>query len=67
MLILEGFVVFIEVFDFSIFSVTGWGIDLDYYDIEWFALEMNRDHSVIFEKERYTHLNAEFQKIVKER
>ena len=25
------------------------GIDLDYYDIEWFALEMNRDHPVIFE------------------
>ena len=25
------------------------GIDLDYHDIEWFALEMNRDHSVIFE------------------
>ena len=24
-------------------------IDLDYCDIEWFALEMNRDHSVIFE------------------
>ena len=24
-------------------------MDLDYYDIEWFALEMNRDHSVIFE------------------
>ena len=23
--------------------------DLDYCDIEWFALEMNRDHSVIFE------------------
>ena len=22
---------------------------LDYHDIEWFALEMNRDHSVIFE------------------
>ena len=22
---------------------------MDYYDIEWFALEMNRDHSVIFE------------------
>ena len=21
------------------FSVTGWGIDLDYCDIEWFALE----------------------------
>ena len=25
------------------------GIDLDYCDIEWFALERNRDHSVIFE------------------
>ena len=25
------------------------GIDLDYCDIEWFALETNRAHSVIFE------------------
>ena len=24
------------------------GIGLDYHDIEWFALKMNRDHSVIF-------------------
>ena len=24
---------------------------LDYYDIEWFALETNRDHSVVFEIE----------------
>ena len=24
-------------------------MDLDYYDIEWFALETNRDHSVVFE------------------
>ena len=31
------------------FSITGQGIDLDYCDIELFALEMNRDHSVIFE------------------
>ena len=23
-------------------------IDLDYCDIEWFALETNRDHSVVF-------------------
>ena len=36
-------------FNFSFFSVTDQGIDLDYHDIEWFALEMNRDHSVIFE------------------
>ena len=26
-----------------------WGIDLDYWDIEGFALEMNRDHSVVFD------------------
>ena len=25
------------------------GIDLDYCDVEWFALEMNQDLSVIFE------------------
>ena len=31
---------------FSFFSITGQAIDLDYCDIEWFALEMNRDHSV---------------------
>ena len=24
-------------------------IDLDYCNMEWFTLEMNRDHSVIFE------------------
>ena len=29
--------------------LTGWGIGLDYCDIECCALEMNRDHSVIFE------------------
>ena len=28
---------------------SGWGIDLDYCDIEWFVLEMNRDQSVVFE------------------
>ena len=38
MLVLKGLV-----------SVTGWGIDLDNCDIEWIALETNRDHSVIFE------------------
>ena len=38
-----------EPFNFSFFDICGWGIDLDYCDTEWFALEMNRDHSVIFE------------------
>ena len=49
MLVLEGLVGLIELFNFSFFSITGWGIDLDYCDIEWFALKMSRDHSVIFE------------------
>ena len=35
--------------DFSFFSINGRSIDLDYCDAEWFALKMNRDHSVIFE------------------
>ena len=30
-------------------GICGLGTDLDYYDIEWFALEMNQDHSVVFE------------------
>ena len=29
--------------------ITGWGTDLDYCNTEWFVLETNRDHSVIFE------------------
>ena len=41
--------VFIEPFNFSFLSITGTGIDLDFCDIEWFALEMNKDHSVVFE------------------
>ena len=36
-------------FNFSFFSIAGRGIDLDYCGIKWFALEMNRDHSVVFE------------------
>ena len=49
MLVLEDLEIFIEPLIFSFFSITGWGIDLDYCNIEWFALEMNRDLSVIFE------------------
>ena len=39
----------IELFNLSFFSIAGWCIALDYCDIELFALEMNRDHSVIFD------------------
>ena len=40
---------FIEQFSFSFFSIAGQGTDLDYCDVEWFALETNRDHFVVFE------------------
>ena len=46
---LEGLVGLYRTVRFSFFSITGWGIDLDYCDTEWFALEMNRDHSIVFE------------------
>ena len=38
-----------EPFNLSFFGISVWGIDLDYCDIEWFALETNRDHSDVFE------------------
>ena len=47
MLVLKGFVGLHK--PFSFFSVTGLGIDLDYCDTEWFALETNRDLSLIFQ------------------
>ena len=31
------------------FSISGWGIDLGYTGVEWFALEMNQNHSFVFE------------------
>ena len=49
MLVLEGLVGLHITVQLHFFSITDWGIDLDYHDIEWFALETNRDHSVVFE------------------
>ena len=49
MLVLKGLVGLHRTIHIRFFSIPGWGIGLDYYDIEWFALETNRDHSVIFE------------------
>ena len=49
MLVLKGFVGLHRTVRVQFLSITGWGIDLGYCDIEWFALETNRDHSVIFE------------------
>ena len=49
MLVLEGLVGHHRAFSLSPFSISGWGIDLDYCDTEWFALETNREHSIVFE------------------
>ena len=49
MLVLKGLVGLHRTVQLQLLQRTGWGIDLDYCDIEWFALEMNRDHSVVFE------------------
>ena len=49
MLVLEGLVGLHRTIQHELNSITGQGIDLDYCDIEWFTLEVNRDHSVVFE------------------
>ena len=49
MLVLKGLIGLHRTIQLQLLSVTGWGIDLDYCDIEWFTLEMNREHSVVFE------------------
>ena len=49
MLVLKGLVGLHRTVQLQLLHVTGWGIDLDYCDIEWFALETNRVHSVVFE------------------
>ena len=49
-LVLEDLVgLFTELFSFRFFRITGWGIYLDYCDSEWFALEWNWGHFVVFE------------------
>ena len=49
MLVLEGLVGLHSTVQLQLLQHYWWGIDLDYCDIEWFALETNRDHSVVFE------------------
>ena len=48
-LVLEAFVGLHRTVQLQLLQQYNWGIDLDYCDIELFALEMNRDHSVVFE------------------
>ena len=49
MLVLEGLVSLHRTTQLQLLQHYWSGIDLDYCDTEWFALEMNREHSVIFE------------------
>ena len=49
MLVLKGLVGLHKTFQLQLLQRYWLGIDLDNFDIEWFSLETNRDHSVIFE------------------
>ena len=40
-LVLEGLVGLHGTIQLQLLSIGGWGMDLDYCDVEWFALEMN--------------------------
>ena len=49
MLVLEGLGGLHSTIQLQLLQHYWLGIDLDYRYIEWFTLEMNRDHSVVFE------------------
>ena len=49
MLVLEGLVGLHRTIQLQLLQHYWSGIDLDYHDTEWFVLETNRDHSVIFD------------------
>ena len=49
MLVVKGLVDLHRTVQLQLLQCYCWGIDLDYCDTEWFALETNRDHCVIFE------------------
>ena len=49
---------FIEPFNLSFSTISGWGIDLHYCDVECLALVMNQDHCFIFEVQYSSELNS---------
>ena len=49
MLVLKGLVGLHKTVQLQLLQHYWLGIDLDYRDIEWFVLETNRNHSVVFE------------------
>ena len=48
MLVLKGLVGLFRTIQLQLLQRTGWGINLDYCDAEWFALETNQSYSVVF-------------------
>ena len=43
----------------QLFGISSWGIDWDYYNVEWFALEKNWAQSVVLETApRYSVLDS---------
>ena len=49
MLVLKGLVLLYRTIQLQLLQYYWLGHRLGFWDIEWFALEMNRDHSFIFE------------------
>ena len=49
MVVLEGLVGLHRTVQLQLLQPYGWDVHLDYSDSEWLSLEMNRDHSVVFE------------------
>ena len=47
-LVLKG-LIDLELVNFSYFDTSGWVIDLNYCETEWFVLKMKWDHSVIID------------------
>ena len=60
MLVLKGLVGLDRTIQHQLLQRYWSDIDLDYCDIEWFVLETNRDHSVVFR----LHLSTAFQTLV---
>ena len=49
MLVPKGLIGLHKTVQLQLLQLYGWGIDLENCDIEWFALETKKDHSVVFE------------------
>ena len=58
MLVLEGLVGLHRTIQLQLLWHNWSGIDLDYCDIEWFALKTNRDHSVFEIAAKYCSLDS---------